>query len=453
MQQHVDVLGSLDAICEVAGHVGTEVVFTDDHDHSRGVPGHEQRGLTGRVPTAHDRHRVARADLRLHRCGCVEHTRALELVESLDRQSPIVSASRNEHRLGHHLLAASELEQVVAVGPVESYCLGGHGDPRAELLCLEGGALGELGAGDPRGEAEGVLDERRGAGLSTGGDGVESHRVEPLRGAVYGGREAGRAGADHDEVAGRLPRSRRAHADRPCELRVARVAQHLAPAHDHDRRLRGTHPELAQQRLGRLVALEVDPAVRQAVARGELAEPARLRRVPRPDQPQAGTQPDQELAPDQEGANDQVAELSVLLHGGLQALDRNPEYLAGLANDGRVEGRLPGEQAQLAQESAGPVDGYEPLRRRAVAVDGRHQPGEHYEEVVARITFAEEDFAVLGAPSLTLAAEGGDLLLAQPRIGAVEVWGLTIRLWRIHHLRVLRRALSGRVWTHNSRQP
>ena len=49
----------------------------------------------------------------------------------------------------------------------------------------------------------------------------------------------------------------------------------------------GATPELAQQRLGGRVVLEVDPAVRQAVARGELAQAPRVGRVARADDPEA----------------------------------------------------------------------------------------------------------------------------------------------------------------------
>src|SRR5664279_2230541 len=58
-------------------------------------------------------------------------------------------------------------------------------------------------AGKPR-----FLDPRRGARLPAGRLALHEQRPEPLGGAVDGGREAGRAAADDDEVVGRQGRTR-----------------------------------------------------------------------------------------------------------------------------------------------------------------------------------------------------------------------------------------------------
>jgi hypothetical protein len=54
---------------------------------------------------------------------------------------------------------------VVAIHPVEPDRLLGHGGPGAELVGLDQGAAGQLEAGQPRGEAQVVLDPGAGASL------------------------------------------------------------------------------------------------------------------------------------------------------------------------------------------------------------------------------------------------------------------------------------------------
>ena len=73
-------------------------------------------------------------------------------------------------------------------------------EPRAEPLRLDRGPRREVLARDAVREADVVLDPRAGAGLPADGDRVERHGVEPLGRAVDRGGEAGRSGADDDEV-------------------------------------------------------------------------------------------------------------------------------------------------------------------------------------------------------------------------------------------------------------
>src|SRR5437763_1072420 len=71
---------------------------------------------------------------------------------------------------------------------------------RVELARLGDGAAGELGAADPGGEAEVVLDPAGRPGLAAERGALDDERVEPFGGAVDRGGEACRAGAEDQEV-------------------------------------------------------------------------------------------------------------------------------------------------------------------------------------------------------------------------------------------------------------
>ena len=212
------------------------------------------------------------------------------------------------------------------------------------------------------------------------------------------------------------------------ELRARRVS-HDAARPDHDGCLARRHTEAVQQRLRFRVLLDIDPAVRQPVACGELTEPSRVRGEARADDLQAGAQPDQELAPQHVGAQDQVPEHRVEQRPLAQPLDRHDEHRARLDDLRREERGLPGQQAQLAEEAARPVHGDE-ARSGTVAVADRDLAGEHDEEVVAPVALAEQHLARLGPAPLAVARQRFDLPLSEPRERAVAVRRLRRRLRR-----------------------
>ena len=215
---------------------------------------------------------------------------------------------------------------------------------------------------------------------------------------------------------------------RPRELGVARVAQHLRRRPDHDRRLLRSHAELAQQRLRLPGPPRVDPAVRQPVAGRELAQPPRVRRVARADDPEAGAEPDQQRAPEQVGAQDEVAERRVVRRQLAQPLDRHGEHLARLDDHRREERGLAGEQAELAEEAARTVH----ARARASGRRRRRPPPCPRGRRRSRspVALAEQHVAGLGAAPLAVARQRFDLPLAQPRERAVAVRRLRRRLRR-----------------------
>src|SRR6059058_5131331 len=77
-------------------------------------------------------------------------------------------------------------------------------------------------------------------------------------------------------------------------------------AGDHDGRLGRLDAESPEERVRLLVVLEVHPVVGPAVAREELAQPAGVARVARPDQPLARFEIDQDRPARQVRLQDQV---------------------------------------------------------------------------------------------------------------------------------------------------
>ena len=76
----------------------------------------------------------------------------------------------------------------------------GHKHLGSQTLGLDLGAFAELGARDPRGEPEVVLDARCRRGLPARGYGVDDGGREPFCGSVDGGRQAGGSGADYQQI-------------------------------------------------------------------------------------------------------------------------------------------------------------------------------------------------------------------------------------------------------------
>ena len=76
----------------------------------------------------------------------------------------------------------------------------GRRSASVELARLGDRAARELGAADPGGKAEVVLDPARRPGLAAERGALDDEGVEPFGGAVDRGREACRAGADDQQV-------------------------------------------------------------------------------------------------------------------------------------------------------------------------------------------------------------------------------------------------------------
>ena len=107
-----------------------------------------------------------------------------------------------------------------------------HGEQlRAEAARLVVRAAREVGAREPVGEAEVVLDPRALAGLAARRLALDEHRAQPLRRAVHGGGEAGRAAADDHEVV-EVELGLRREAELPGQLQRGRRLEHAAVAQE-----------------------------------------------------------------------------------------------------------------------------------------------------------------------------------------------------------------------------
>ena len=179
---HRDPWIGVDAVGEVARHRPGEVGAADEQRDRAARRGHEERGLTRRVPAADDDHRrpVDEAGLDLGR-GVV-HAGALELVEPLDPEAAVVRAGRGDHGPPRELGPVGELHHEVAGLLVERDDVARRRDADAELQRLGHREVRELAARDPVREPEVVLDARAGARPGRRGASASTSRVlEPLR--------------------------------------------------------------------------------------------------------------------------------------------------------------------------------------------------------------------------------------------------------------------------------
>ena len=119
--------------------------------------------------------------------------------------------------------------------------------------------LGQLRARDAGREAEVVLDPRRRARPARRWRRRRARRSQALGGAVDGGGEPGRAGADDDEVAHRLG-AVGAPAARPPASSALLGLRSTVPRQITTGVSAGVTSSCAQQRLGVRVLLQVDPA-------------------------------------------------------------------------------------------------------------------------------------------------------------------------------------------------
>jgi hypothetical protein len=201
------------------------------------------------------------------------------------------------------------------------------------------------------------------------------------------------------------------------------LRREAAAAHEQDRRLLRRDAGRAQEPLRLLVVLEVEPVIRDAVAREELTQALRVAREPRADQAMPGAQPDQDRPPLEERAEDDVRELLVVADDATQPAGRDLDHGAGVPDDGGERNGSSGEQVQLAEEAVRPVDGDDAILG-AVVVDDRDDALLDDEEVAPLVPRAEEHVARPRLADPADRAQPAALLVVQPRERAVAVDGL-----------------------------
>ena len=158
--------------------------------------------LAGRVSSADDDNVLQRALLGLDVGRRVVQAVPLESIGILGRQPAVVRARRQDHGSAPDALTVGEqdLAQASGLRLGDLGCLVDAGDDGAELARLQRRASGELGAGEPGGEAEVVLDTSAGARLAARGEAFDHQCAETLGGGVDGSGQPGRTTAEHDDV-------------------------------------------------------------------------------------------------------------------------------------------------------------------------------------------------------------------------------------------------------------
>jgi hypothetical protein len=141
----------------------------------------------------------------------------------------------------------------------------------AEAAGLVGRPACEVRAAEAGREAEVVLDQAGGAGLTAGRLTLDHHGGQPLRRAVDRGGETGGTTTDDDQVI--VVGHRLVGDPEPLgELEHRRALQHRAVLHERDRQALVADTRDAQQLARLAVALDVQPAAGNAVAGQEVTE-------------------------------------------------------------------------------------------------------------------------------------------------------------------------------------
>ena len=102
--------------------------------------------------------RDAGAELGLGRTGGIEHSQSFELGKPVDRQPAVLRARREQDGARGDLPVVLEADEVAAVPRLEGERAVRRRAARVELARLADRAAGQLGAADPCGKAEVVLD-------------------------------------------------------------------------------------------------------------------------------------------------------------------------------------------------------------------------------------------------------------------------------------------------------
>ena len=191
-----------------------------------------------------------------------------QAVEAVDRELPPGDAAREDDRARSDDVAAVEMD--LPRRGVDALDRARDEDLRAEPARLLQRAAGELVARHAGGEAEVVLDPRRGPGLTARSLPFHDHGVEPLGRPVDRRSQAGGPGADDHRVV--LRRLRLGAQLQQLRDTSQSRADHRLAADDADRRQVGVLWERAVPVVDRARIVRRDPAERDLVAVEEAPE-------------------------------------------------------------------------------------------------------------------------------------------------------------------------------------
>ena len=149
---------AVELVHEIVRHRLAQVGAAMEQRHERAAAGEPDSGLAGRVASADHANPRGAAELRLRRAGRVEHAQPLVVGESLDGESPVPRAGREQHRARRDLVTFLQVHQVTAVARLQRDGAVRRRGARVELAGLSDCAAGQLRTGDPGRESEVVLD-------------------------------------------------------------------------------------------------------------------------------------------------------------------------------------------------------------------------------------------------------------------------------------------------------
>ncbi len=300
------------------------------------------------------------------------------------------------------------------MSPASAALQGGHlvrdGQVGAELLGLVVGAGHQGHARDAGGEAQIVLDPRRGPGLSAERPGVQHQHRQAFRGGVDGGGQAGGTSADHGHVVDVVRIQVADHADAARQLGVGWMAQDLAAGAEHDRQLGLVDREPLDQHLGAVDGVGIQMPVGMAVA-GQEARQADDLAVGGPADDHRPSAQLQKADPAQDqGPHDPLAQLGLGDQHRAQAVGPDAQHLNvgdGLDVD---QGGAVRQLGQFADEVAGLVlDDHVAFvvsvapADAGAAFEDDHQPGRN-------LAGLGQHVAGLGVGDLAEAADAVDFL-------------------------------------------
>ena len=172
--------------------------------------------------------------------------------------------------------AVREAHDARRAAPVEADGAARRQQLGAEAACLRRRPVREVGAREPGGEAEVVLDPRALSRLAAGRLPLDDDRPQALRRAVDRSSEPGRASADDDEVVERKI-GPGLEPDALGDRRRVRPDERLAVREEHDGQLRASDRSGLEQARP-LVRLHLEPAIRHLAVREQVADALRVLR-------------------------------------------------------------------------------------------------------------------------------------------------------------------------------
>ena len=243
----------------------------------------KHHGLSRRITSAHERHLLAFAELRLHRRSPKRNTPTLEGREVRDCRSPVAGAGGDNGGSGAHHAVIGELQPhgfaCFLWVALEPRYLKRNRNLDAKLQRLIEGAACEPHAGDASWKAKIVLDPRRRACLSAERPLIKHENREALRPGIDGGGEARGSSADDGHIIDSLRVELGGDAEIDAGFSIRRPLQYRPVRTDHEWQLLGEHARALDHGAAFWVVGGVEHRVGIAIATEKALKTYKVRRA------------------------------------------------------------------------------------------------------------------------------------------------------------------------------